>query len=617
FERLALVVHGDDARLVVVAADGGRGQGAGGRERATGERAVDGPEALPRAPRGVNRCVWHPDGTRLLVTIDPVGAEHDAVAELDAATGAVLWSTGRPDAVHALGPIMDTHPRSYHPRGTAVAYSSSARDAAVLDVVVRDLTSGEETIVLRADDRYYPVAWSPDGGWLLVKRVHQNTEHDLFVCRPGTGEVRRLTRTTARYHHAGWAADGDRIVVLTDAGQDLLAPALLDAATGRLRWPAGPGPDGAPAGAGPRAEVSRLAVAADGRHVVWGHVRDGRSSLVVCDRVTGARGTVPGLARGVLGEPANKTGHGALHLSRDGTTLITRLDSPTTPAEAYRIDLLTGRARRLTHLGARVPVAGLVEPAYVTVTNRDGLPMRAQLYRPATPGPAPVVILLHGGPEDAHSHEYAPDIQGLLRHGIGVLAPDIRGSVGYGRSFQRLSVHDWGGGDVRDVVDCVDHLRGLGWVDPGRLGLMGASYGGFLTLACLVRHPHLWSAAVDLFGPSDLVRDAEAMPPHWQGRLAGWLGDLGDPADRARLTEHSPITHADRITTPLLVVQGDHDPRVPPEQSNRLVARLTELGRPVTLITMADEGHGLDNHHNWHRVNRATVDWFRVHLTAA
>jgi dipeptidyl aminopeptidase/acylaminoacyl peptidase len=195
-----------------------------------------------------------------------------------------------------------------------------------------------------------------------------------------------------------------------------------------------------------------------------------------------------------------------------------------------------------------------------------------------------------------------------------VLAPNIRGSSGYGMSYQRLIYRDWGFGDVRDMAACVDYLRGLDWADPGRLGVFGGSYGGFAVLCCLARMPEAWRVGVDLFGPGDLIDDARTVPPHWRHRVRGWLGDPDD--DATALRAGSPLDYADRITAPLLVVHGANDTRVSPTASDAVVARLRELDRKVEYVRLEGEGHGFADRETFVRVQRLAVDWLLTHLKA-
>src|SRR5439155_1271676 len=175
------------------------------------------------------------------------------------------------------------------------------------------------------------------------------------------------------------------------------------------------------------------------------------------------------------------------------------------------------------------------------------------------------------------------------------LSPDgshaaLRVSTGYGKSYQRLVQRDWGGGDMRDWEHAAKWLRAQDWVDPNRIGVFGGSYGGFAVLTCVTRLPQYWAAAVDIFGPSNLVTFAKAVPPTWKRFIARFVGDPDTEADF--LMERSPITYVEDVQTPLLVIQGATDPRVVKGESEQMVDRLQSLGREVEYVVFDDEGHG-------------------------
>jgi dipeptidyl aminopeptidase/acylaminoacyl peptidase len=200
----------------------------------------------------------------------------------------------------------------------------------------------------------------------------------------------------------------------------------------------------------------------------------------------------------------------------------------------------------------------------------------------------------------------------LLSRGIGVLATNIRGSTGYGKSYQRLVQRDWGGGDMQDWEHAVMWLRNQDWVNPDRIGVYGGSYGGFAVLTCVTRLPDYWAAAVDIFGPSNLVTFAKAVPPTWKRLIARFVGDPETEADF--LMERSPITYVDNVTTPLLVIQGATDPRVVKGESDQMVEKLRSLGREVEYIVFDDEGHGFTKRPNELKAYRLAAEWLEHHL---
>jgi len=229
----------------------------------------------------------------------------------------------------------------------------------------------------------------------------------------------------------------------------------------------------------------------------------------------------------------------------------------------------------------------------------------AWLFRPRGDGPFPVVVSIHGGPEaqERPSYAYSGLYQYLLSRGIGILAPNIRGSTGYGLSYQRLIYRDWGGAELEDIRHAAEYLRTLDWVAPDRLGVFGGSFGGFATLSALSRLPEYWAAGVDVVGPSNLITFVASVPPHWRSVLKEWVGDAEE--DRDLLIERSPITYVDNIRAPLLVIQGANDPRVVQAESDQMVERLRELGREVEYYVDEESGHGPAS-------REAGIKWWRM-----
>ena len=255
------------------------------------------------------------------------------------------------------------------------------------------------------------------------------------------------------------------------------------------------------------------------------------------------------------------------------------------------------------------------EPELIRYPSFDDREIPAWLLRPEGDGPSPFVLAIHGGPEAQEKPVYRPVYQYLLSRGIGVLATNIRGSTGYGKSYQKLIHHDWGGGDLEDWRHAAEWLRAQDFVDGGRLGVFGGSYGGFATLTCVTRLPEYWAAAVDIVGPSNLVTAVRAVPPKWVRFMAQWVGD--PDTEEEFLRERSPITYVDQVRAPLLVIQGAKDPRCVKAESDQMVDRLRELGRKVEYVVFEDEGHGFTRYKNEVQANRLTAEWLEQHLAKA
>ncbi|MEV0676380.1 prolyl oligopeptidase family serine peptidase [Actinosynnema sp. NPDC050436] len=558
-------------------------------------------------PGAVRRCTWRPDGVRLLVLTDPDGGEDHWLGELDPATGNVDWLVAEKGVRCEIGAPYGSTGTPYSADGKLIAYASNARDREVFDVLVRE--GGETRTVLRGDDRYLPMGFSPDSRLLLVQELHQNTDHRLHVVDLASGTARRLADHDgpAKYLPVAWLPDSSGVYLATTQGRDSTGLAVLSL-TGELTWLDTPD-----------ADVEGGALSPDGTRLAWGRNEHGYTRLF-WSRVGGEPVGVTGEPVAVTGVPAGLAvcEHGmdgfALRFTHDNRLLV-QLARGDAATELFLADLDAGTADQLSDFGAGLP-DGLVAPTVVHATSADGLRVPCLLYRPpgaSADAPAPVVMTVHGGPESQAYPAFYPMVQALLAEGIGVVSPNYRGSSGYGLRYQRMIYRDWGGGDLEDLAATAALVAGLDWADGSRLGVHGASYGGFAALSCVTRQPELWRAAVSECGTSDLLTDIEHAPPTWRRRTEEWIGNPDDPEDRARLVEHSPLTHAHRVQAPVLILHGENDTRVAPEESEQMYRRLKELGKTTRLELHPGVGHEVDRE-GLADTTALIVDWFKTHL---
>jgi pimeloyl-ACP methyl ester carboxylesterase len=256
-------------------------------------------------------------------------------------------------------------------------------------------------------------------------------------------------------------------------------------------------------------------------------------------------------------------------------------------------------------------------------TSFDGIRMSARLYMPSPgmgfTGKRPIVYYIHGGPQGQERPDFAwfsmPLIQYLTLQGFAVFVPNVRGSSGYGLAYTKHVDRDWGG------LDRLDHVHAMTQVlpkderlDVSRTGVVGRSYGGYMTLTLAGRHPELWGAAVDMFGPYDLLTFLERIPPTWKPYFHMALGNPEDPHDLAFLNERSPKTHIENLSAPMLVIQGRNDPRVVAEESEDLVRHLQGIGKDIDMLLFEDEGHGVEKYANKVTCYNAITEFFKVHL---
>ncbi|MFD9355740.1 S9 family peptidase [Streptomyces sp. NPDC060031] len=259
-----------------------------------------------------------------------------------------------------------------------------------------------------------------------------------------------------------------------------------------------------------------------------------------------------------------------------------------------------------------------VRPSPLRCRARDGLRLGGWYYRAPhrDPGrPAPCVIHLHGGPEEQERPVFSPLYHELLGRGLDVFAPDVRGSSGWGRSFVDADLGAGRFAAIDDVADCAAHVVSLGYADPLRLGVMGRSYGGYLTMASLVWHPELFRAGVAVCGMSDFATFFARTEP-WIAQSAA--AKYGHPEhDRELLRALSPMSRIDQLRAPVLAVHGEHDTNVPPTESEQFVRAARERGVPARQLTLRDEGHEFLRADNRRLYRRAAADWLEQHLGPA
>jgi dienelactone hydrolase len=311
------------------------------------------------------------------------------------------------------------------------------------------------------------------------------------------------------------------------------------------------------------------------------------------------------------------------HYDRATGRSVVAFSSATTPSQLATIDPAgaTTVVTRNRVLGIGTELLSPGEDA--SHHSHDGLRISARLYLPAErlgfDGPRPVAYVIHGGPYSQERPDFAtfsmPLIQYLTLHGFAVFVPNVRGSSGYGQAYMKRVDRDWGGQDRLDHVAAVEWLRSDPRLDTGRIAVLGGSYGGFMTLMLAGRHPELWTAAVDLFGPYDLVSWNDRLPESWKVMLRHLLGD--PEKDREELLARSPRTYLGALACPLLVIQGANDPRVTKADSDDLVDDLRTKGKDVDYLVFEDEGHGFTRIANKIRCYETITTFLERHLLTA
>jgi dipeptidyl aminopeptidase/acylaminoacyl peptidase len=291
-----------------------------------------------------------------------------------------------------------------------------------------------------------------------------------------------------------------------------------------------------------------------------------------------------------------------VRFSDDDSLFVFSNTDGSVPEELWVGRLGSAPRRVASGLNPAIRREDLVVPTHVRFKSYDGIEIPGLLYKPYQASRrrrASAIVMVHGGPGGQANVGYFALTQALVNHGYVVFDVNNRGSSGYGKTFFRMDDKRHGEADLGDVVASRGLLIGTGYVDSARIGVLGGSYGGYMTLAALTLQPDAFKVGVDLFGISNWVRTLNSIPPWWEAFRRALYEELGDPAtDSARLHRISPMFNADKIRVPLMVLQGANDPRVLKVESDEIVAAARAKGVPVEYVVFPDEGHGFNKKEN-------------------
>jgi dipeptidyl aminopeptidase/acylaminoacyl peptidase len=350
-----------------------------------------------------------------------------------------------------------------------------------------------------------------------------------------------------------------------------------------------------------------------GRYRVTVINADARTVIEVQDTKTGKPVALPKLPNGDI------TG---VNISPSEARMAFYLNGDRSPSNLHVYDFATRKVTRLTNsLNPEIDPADLVDAKVIRYKSFDGMEIPAILYKPHEASPqskVPAIVLVHGGPGGQARTGYKAQVQFLVNHGYAVLDVNNRGSSGYGKTFFAADDGKHGREPLWDVVEAKNHLKTLGYVDERKIGIMGGSYGGYMVLAALAFKPDEFAVGVDIFGVSNWVRTLQSIPPYWESFRKALYKEIGDPATQLEfLRETSPLFHADKITKPLIVIQGANDPRVIKPESDEIVEAVRKKGGVVEYVVFDNEGHGFTKKANEIRANKAILDFLDKHLKGA
>ncbi len=457
-------------------------------------------------------------------------------------------------------------------------YVTTERNGRNWDIHRQDL-QGNITVLLETEQGYwYPVDWSADGQRLLIKHrvsINESSIHELDLSDKRSGLQRLLGGAPGvAIGDAKYANDGG-IYFTSDEGTEQLQLRRLNRDSGEIsvinperRW-----------------GVEGFVLSPAGDKLAYSINAGGLSQLKVVSVPRHRAVPVPQLPAGIIL---------SLSFAGDGNRLGVSINSAVSPTDVYVVDLAEASARRWT----RSEVGGLdtsrfVDARLIEYPSFDGRNIPAFVFQPPGAGPHPVVILIHGGPEAQYRPYFSTTVQSYVNEmGVAVIAPNVRGSNGYGKSYLQLDNGKLREDSVRDIGALLDWLQTREQFDSSRVAVMGGSYGGYMVLASMVHFGERLTAAVESVGISNFVTFLENTQPYRQDMRRVEYGDERVPEMRTFLQGISPLNHVDKMVTPVLISQGANDPRVPASESEQMREALSRRGIPVWYILALDEGHG-------------------------
>lgn len=532
---------------------------------------------------------------RILYTKDFGGDENFHVVAVDVKSGRVTDLTPG-DKVRAE--LLDDLPDDPH----HILVSHNRRNAEVFDVYRIDLRTGREQRVAKNPGDI--VGWTTDHAGRVRGATRTDGLNTVLLYRDNERAAFKPIITTdykTEVDIAVFTADNKKFYAISNRGRDKKALVLIDPKKPDVETLVFSHPDvdvGGLSWSRLRQKITELTYVTD------------KSRRVYFDAATEQRyrqieAKVPGMEVNVQSA------------TRSEDKFIVAASSDRTPGSRYIFDVKTDSLSKLADINPKISEDDMAPMQAVSYQSRDGLTLHGYLTLPLGRAPKnlPCVINPHGGPWARDEWGYNPEVQFLANRGYCVLQMNFRGSTGYGRQFWEASFGQWGLKMQDDITDGVQWLISQGFADPKRIAIYGASYGGYATLAGVAFTPDLYAAAVNYVGVSNLFTFMNTIPPYWRPQLPKFYDMVGHPEkDKERLTRTSPALNADKIKTPLLVVQGARDPRVNKAESDQMVQALRARGVEVPYLLKDNEGHGFHNEENQFEFYETMASFLAKHL---
>ena len=555
------------------------------------------PIQLTQSDDRQSAATWSPDGKWIVYEQDYAGGEIFDLFATPASGGPPVNLTRTPD-------ISETDPH-WSPDGRKLAISVKPKTSPNFDVALLDWRTHEVRGLTHEQTKnrgWQIAAWGPDAQTLYANRANSGgTDSDIYRIDLKSGTLENLTPHAADtiYWASSVSTDGRTLLISSNQKGGYSNVALLDVATRKLTWVTDVQWDAAAGDFAPKGERFTYLINEDGRTKTY----------------IGERGSSRSEPLNFLEGLTSPSGRPTT-FSPSGDRLLLSHQSSNRPADLWAYDLASGRATQLTFSAlAGLHSENLPASRLVHYRSFDGQTISAFLWVPfnlkrdaASPG----IVLPHGGPTGQTLDAFSRTAEALASRGYVCIAPNVRGSTGYGMAFQKANYKDLGGGDLQDEVYAAKFLVASGYVNEKKIGMIGGSYGGYMAMMAIGKTPDVWAAAVELFGITDWLTEQEHESPELQQYDQSILGD--PVKDRKVYEDASPIKYFQNAKAPLLVLQGENDIRDPKEEADQVVDTLRKYGKIVDAHYYPGEGHGFAKRENQVDSLERSIAWFDKYL---
>ncbi len=459
-------------------------------------------------------------------------------------------------------------------------YSSNSRDPQYFDLYRMNVGEWKGEMIWENREGLQYAGSTRDRNIIALAKPITTSDNQLFLFDRLTGKTTEVSEPDkpGSYSASAFSNDNASFYYTTDVGKEFTYLVKYDIATGAREviyetdW-----------------DVTGCWFSENEKYRIIGVNEDASIKVKITDQSTGADVTYPE----VPGANINN-----LAISESEKYLLLSLGTSRTPGDLYLYEFGGSELKKLTdNLNPEINPADLVVAEVVRYPSFDGLEIPAIYYKPlmaTKKNKVPALVWVHGGPGGQTMSYYNPIIQYLVNHGYAVLGVNNRGSSGYGKTFYKMDDRNHGDKDLKDCIWGKKWLQGHDYIDTAKIGIIGGSYGGFMTMAAMTSAPDEFKVGVNLFGVTNWLRTLKSIPPYWASFRDALYTEMGDPftADSVRLYDISPLFHGQNVKNPVMVLQGANDPRVLQVESDEMVEAMKAAGVTVEYVIFPDEGHG-------------------------